>query len=68
FSQESKYRDVNQDPPGTETKTSDDSTSCNQSKQESQDTSCKPDSSDNHESPVWPYFNKEIEDIPICKI
>ncbi|CAG8817479.1 33273_t:CDS:1, partial [Gigaspora margarita] len=52
FSQESKYRNANQDPSNTKDKTSDDSTSHNQSKQESQDTSCKPGLSDNRELPV----------------
>ncbi|CAG8821859.1 42798_t:CDS:1 [Gigaspora margarita] len=71
FSQKSEYRDINQDPSDTEDKTSDDSTSHNQSEQESQNTSCKPGSSNNCKSPVWLYFNKEIEGklgIPICKI
>ncbi|CAG8663775.1 9262_t:CDS:2, partial [Cetraspora pellucida] len=71
FAQESEYRNVGQDLSDVEDKTSDDSISLNQSKQELQDTSCKSGLSNNRESPVWLYFNREMEGklgIPICKI
>ncbi|CAG8830543.1 29120_t:CDS:1 [Gigaspora margarita] len=73
LAQESVYRD-DQDFSDAEDKTSDDSISLNQSEQELQelqDTACKSDSSDNHESSVWPYFNKNTKDKPgisVCKI
>ncbi|CAG8800500.1 40437_t:CDS:1 [Gigaspora margarita] len=73
LAQESVYKD-DQDFSDAKDKTSNDSISLNQSKQELQelqDTACKSGSSDNHESPVWPYFNKDTKDkpgIPVCKI
>ncbi|CAG8648409.1 37203_t:CDS:2 [Gigaspora margarita] len=63
-----------QDPSDAEDKISDDSISLNQNKQELQelqDKTCKSGLSDNHKSPVWPYFNKETENKPgnpVCKI